>query len=145
MKKLKKIIYIYMVIYTLAIFTTGIFVGLNVLAQKPPFFGRGHNRPPHENRDNPMKKRFARKLNLTEQQQQQIDDIMDKYHPEFEEQMQKMKMNFHENRLKIKREIDAILTSEQMKKFDEIEKKLRGNPFSPPPPPPPPPSQHPLM
>lgn len=146
--KFKEYIVVYMLIYTLAIFASGIFVGKYYLHKRhfpPPHHGKMSD---SKGRADMMRKHMAKKLDLTEEQLEKVDAILEKYKPEIEEKIKEIQIGFDQNREKIKKEISEVLNPDQIKKLQEIEAKIRsrhGDPMEhrppghrPPGPPPPP-------
>lgn len=134
MIKVSKKIYGYFIVYSIAIFGSGLFVGQRFYHPHPPFpphgFGMGRHGGPQHDREF-EKKRFFEGLALTTQQQEVVDKIMTKHRPKIEEHITAMRQALDRDKQEIDKEIELILTADQKKVFATM-KQMPG----PPPPPP---------
>ena len=106
-------------------------------------FGRGPGHPP---RDRDFRKRFARELGLTEDQQTRIDSIMDRQGRELRAVRAKVRPELDSIVSRTRRQLDSVLTPEQRQKAEEMRRRHPRPPGPPPgdfgpegPPPGPPP------
>ncbi|MDD5456299.1 MAG: hypothetical protein PHV30_04620 [Candidatus Margulisbacteria bacterium] len=132
--------YIYLALYSCLILAIGLVSGRNSFYFFPPehFQGRPGGPPPrHHGGEDFLRKKMARDLGLSQQQQQQINEIFKKYKPEMEENMERTRQEFDALNKKIQQEVDLVLTPAQKERFNKIHLRERGG-FRPPPPPPPP-------
>ena len=81
--------------------------------------------PPHHARGSEkFLKRFADKLELTEEQRAQIKQIFDSKREQMEQIRKEVQPRFHEIRTTTRNEIRAVLSEQQQKKFDRIHKRM---------------------
>jgi Spy/CpxP family protein refolding chaperone len=105
--------------------TLGVFGGRWLLAK----------RPPDRRSDAPSQERWAKELGLTAEQQVQIREIFKKHDPEKDERLKELRTDLNkylgEMRDAMRKDIDAVLTSEQRQKMavmiQKMEQRRRDN------------------
>ena len=80
-----------------------------------------HRRPGLPPMDGPMEM-FTRELDLSGPQQKKVSAILKKHEPEMEKVMEANRPKMDEVRLRIKSELNGVLTPEQSAKLEELEK-----------------------
>lgn len=134
MIKIIKNIHVYFIVYSIAIFCSGIFVGQRFYHPHPPFpphpFGFGHPFGGDSHHKEFGKKRFFDELALSKQQQLQVDKIMAEHRPKIEDHITAMRNAVDMDKKEIDKEIESILTEDQKIKFA----KIKRMPEPPPPP-----------
>lgn len=71
-------------------------------------------------------KRLEQELDLTAEQRERIDAIMQRAHEEGDALHRELVPRVHEHMEKTRLEIRGVLTPEQQKKFDELQERFRG-------------------
>lgn len=128
---------LYLISYSVLILMAGIYIG-KYMADKEHHHRRAHwgqkhmSKTKHEKREVSMLKMFTKKLNLTEEQQLQVEAILTKHRPEMEAMKNQIHEQYKAAHKQFKQEINAILTEEQKVLFEKMDHSKKGKKNRPP-------------
>ncbi len=84
-----------------------------------------HNNPSHGRHGKKMREKFFRELELTPEQQAQMDAIWQTNHPKIAQVYADARTQLEAIRLRSRTQMRALLTPEQQVKFDKVDAKFQ--------------------